>query len=119
MQASTKTCQFLQSCKKLMQLNTSIYTTYLTCIRHHAASDHPMQTFGCADHQHDAVQEKEDPTEEEIDAELAAAKQAAAAMSKSGRLLARSFGFRSKKALQPTVDDDEDAEDAKAGPATP
>jgi hypothetical protein len=73
-------------------------------------------TTRCAD----AVQEKEDPTEEEIDDELAAAKQAAAAMSKSGRLLARSFGFRSKKALQPTsVDKDEEAEDAKAGPTAP
>lgn len=84
----------------------------------HASGNTLNQTITsrCAD----AVQEKEDPTEEEIDAELAAAKQAAMAMSKSGRLLARSFGFRSKKALQPTpVDEDEEAEDAKEGPTTP
>lgn len=67
------------------------------------------------------LQEKEDPTEEDLDAELAAAKQAAAAMSKSGRMLGRSFGFRSKKALQPAVvdEEDEDEGDVQAVPKTP
>jgi hypothetical protein len=66
------------------------------------------------------VQDKEDPTEEDLDAELAAAKQAAT--TKSGRLLARSFGFRSKKALQPAgavAEEDEEAADDKAEPKTP
>jgi hypothetical protein len=58
------------------------------------------------------VQEKEDPTDEDLDAELAAAKQAAT--SKSGRLLSRSFGFRSKKVMQPTTEEEAADDDAVA-----
>lgn len=60
------------------------------------------------------LQEKDDPTDEDLDAELAAAKQAAT--TKSGRLLARSFGFRSKKALQPTAAVEEEDEDEAPKP---
>lgn len=63
------------------------------------------------------TQEKEDPTDEDLDAELAAAKQQAT--SKSGRLLARSFGFRSKKALQQPAVVDEDEEEGGAQAAVP
>lgn len=48
------------------------------------------------------LQEKEDPTEEDLDAEIAAAKMAALS-TKSGRTLGRSFGFRSKKDLLPAA----------------
>lgn len=52
---------------------------------------------------HNTHQEQEEPTEDDIDAEIAAAKLAAMGVSKSARLLGRSFAFRSKKALTPGV----------------
>lgn len=65
------------------------------------------------------MQEKEDPTEEDLDAEIAAAKLAALS-TKSGRALGRSFGFRSKKDLQPAAvagDADKEEEGGAEGAA--